>query len=127
MPTYKGEIMATEFGTTVKQLRQLAGMTLLEVAQKMDVSIAFLSAIENGRKRVPDDFVDKVGAALPAARQQADELEAMASQARGQVVVPLTQASRKDADLATVLARKFNSLSEKQKDRIREIIDNHRA
>ena len=127
MPTYKGEIMATEFGTTVKQLRQLAGMTLLEVAQKMDVSIAFLSAIENGRKRVPDDFVDKVGAALPAARQQADELEAMASQARRQVVVPLTQASRKDADLATVLARKFNSLSEKQKDRIREIIDNHRA
>lgn len=127
MPTHKGKIMATEFGTTVKQLRQLAGMTLLEVAQKMGISVAFLSAIENGSKRVPDDFVDKVGAALPAARQQADELEAMANQSRGQVVVPLSQACRKDADLATVLARKFNSLSEKQKDRIREIIDNYKA
>ena len=119
--------MATEFGKKLQQLRQLGGMTLHDVAQKMGVSTAFLSAIENGRKRVPDDFVGKVGAVLPVARQQADELEALASQARQQVVVPLPQASRKDADLATVLARKFNSLSEAQKDRIREIIDNYKA
>ena len=117
--------MATEFGKRVQQLRQLNGLTLFEVAQKMGVSSAFLSAVENGRKRVPDEFVEKLGAVVPAAHEQAHELEALANQARRQVVVPLPKASRQDADLATVLARKFNSLSEAQKDRIREIIDNY--
>ena len=117
--------MATEFGDKVQKLRQLAGMTLYEVAQKMGMSTAFLSSVENGKKRVPDDFVEKLGRALPAAAAQVGELEALANQAREQVVVPLPKASRNDADLATVLARKFNSLSEAQKNRIRAILDNY--
>jgi len=117
--------MATEFGTKVQRLRQLAGMTLYEVAQKMNMSSAFLSAVENGRKRVPDDFVGKLADAIPEAKAQERELEALANQAREQVVLPLPKANRQDADLATVLARKFNTLSEAQKQRIRAILDNY--
>lgn len=117
--------MATEFGDKVQKLRQLAGLTLFEVAQKMGMSTAFLSAVENGRKRVPDDFVKKLSRALPEAAAQVGELESLANQAREQVVLPLPKASRNDADLATVLARKFNTLSEAQKNRIRAILDNH--
>ncbi|MDA8261124.1 MAG: helix-turn-helix transcriptional regulator [Betaproteobacteria bacterium] len=117
--------MTTDFGRKVQQLRQLAGMTLFEVAQKMNLSSAFLSAVENGRKRVPDDFVEKLGRALPEARTNADTLESMANQARQQVVVPLPKASRQDADLATALARKFNTLSDDQKRYIRAILDNY--
>lgn len=117
--------MATEFGKKMQQLRQLAGMTLFEVAEKMGMSSAFLSAVENGRKRVPEDFVNKLGSALPGAKAQAVELESLANQAREEVVMPLPKASRQDAHLATVLARKFNSLTEAQKKRIREIVENH--
>jgi transcriptional regulator with XRE-family HTH domain len=117
--------MTTDFGRKVQQLRQLAGMTLFEVAQKMNLSSAFLSAVENGRKRVPDDFVERLGRALPEARTNVETLESMANQARQQVVVPLPKASRQDADLATALARKFNTLSEDQKRYIRAILDNY--
>ena len=117
--------MATEFGSTVQRLRQLAGLTLFEVAQKMNISTAFLSAVENGRKRVPEDFVQKLAAAMPEAKEKVDELESLASQARGQVILPLPKATPQDADLATVLARKFNSLSPTQKKRIRAILDNY--
>ncbi len=117
--------MATEFGDKVQKLRQLAGMTLFDVAQKMGLSTAFLSAVENGRKRVPEDFVDRLSKVLPDAKAQVGELEALANQAREQVVLPLPKASRQDADLATALARKFNTLSESQKKRIRAILDNY--
>lgn len=117
--------MSTEFGKAVQQLRQLAGLTLFEVAEKMGMSTAFLSAVENGRKRVPDDFVEKLGRAVPAAQAQSGVLESLANQARKQVVLPLPAASRQDADLATALARKFNNLSDEQKARIRAILDNY--
>ncbi len=117
--------MTTEFGDKVQKLRQLASMTLYDVAQQLGISTAFLSAVENGRKRVPDDFVERLGRVLPEAKAQAAELEILANQAREQVVLPLPKASRQDADLATVLARKFNSLSEAQKNRIRAILDNY--
>ncbi len=117
--------MSTEFGKAVQQLRQLAGLTLFEVAEKMGMSTAFLSAVENGRKRVPDDFVEKLGRAVPSAQAQSNVLESLANQARKQVVLPLPSANRQDADLATVLARKFNNLSDEQKARIRAILDNY--
>lgn len=117
--------MSTEFGKAVQQLRQLAGLTLFEVAEKMGMSTAFLSAVENGRKRVPDDFVEKLGRAVPSAKVQSNVLESLANQARKQVVLPLPSANRQDADLATVLARKFNNLSDEQKARIRAILDNY--
>ena len=118
--------MATEFGDALHKIRQLAGLTLFEVAQKMNISTAFLSAIENGRKRVPDDFVEKLGNALPEAKTQSQTLDALANQARQQVVVSLAKASRQDADLATVLARKFSTLSEEQKKYIRAVLDNYK-
>ncbi len=117
--------MTTDFGDKVQKLRQLAGMTLYDVAQKMGLSTAFLSAVENGKKRVPDDFVERLAKALPEAKASAGELETLANQAREQVVLPLPKANRQDADLATVLARKFNTLSDAQKKRIRDILDNY--
>ena len=92
----------------------------------MGMSTAFLSSIENGRKRVPDDFVEKLGRAVPSVQEQTSELESLANQARKQVVLPLPSASRQDADLATALARKFNNLSDEQKARIRAILDNYK-
>ena len=117
--------MTTEFGKTVQQLRQLAGLTLYEVSQKLGLSSAFLSAIENGRKRVPEDFVERLAKAMPVVQKKMSELEALANQARQQVVVPLHKATKQDADLATSLARKFNSLSEEQKKHIQAILDNY--
>ena len=38
----------------------------------------------------------------------------------------IARCNQKDVDLATRLARKFDNLSEPQKDRIRQIVDNYK-
>lgn len=117
--------MSTIFGDAIQRVRQMAGMTLFEVASLMGISSAFLSAIENGRKRVPDDFLQRWTAVLDVTDDQLLDLQAKIVQTRGEVVVPLPEASAQDADLATALARKFSTLSDSQKERMRAILDGH--
>ncbi|MEY4481816.1 MAG: hypothetical protein RIQ84_978 [Pseudomonadota bacterium] len=57
----KGIDMAlTDFGLAVRKARLDVQSTLADMANQLEVTPAFLSAIETGRKKVPLDFVAKV-------------------------------------------------------------------
>jgi transcriptional regulator with XRE-family HTH domain len=50
----------TDFGKVVRMARIQANVKLSEMAEVLDVSPAFLSNLETGRKRIPDDWVVKI-------------------------------------------------------------------
>lgn len=50
----------TEYGKLVRKARIDADITMLDMAEALDVSSAYLSALEVGRKRVSQDFLTKV-------------------------------------------------------------------
>ncbi len=50
----------TEFGKIVRTARLQAGVKLSEMAEALDVSSAFLSGLETGRKKVSDDWTTKI-------------------------------------------------------------------
>lgn len=57
----KGNIMTlTEFGKAVRKARVDANETLLSMANAIGVSPAFLSAAENGHKKVSDRLLNKI-------------------------------------------------------------------
>lgn len=47
----------TVFGMAIRETRQKAKQTLLSMAKIMRVSVAYLSAIETGRNKVPVEFI----------------------------------------------------------------------
>lgn len=114
--------MATQFGKELKKLRIDLGITLMDMANKINVSAAFLSAIETGRKRIPDGTLDVLAATFPAIANERNKFEVLVNQARKEVSVPLKDASYDDALLATALARRFSSLSAEDKERIRSLV-----
>ena len=114
--------MTTQFGKELKKLRIDLGITLMDMANKINVSAAFLSAIETGRKRIPDGTLDVLASAFPAIAKERDKYEVLVNQARREVSVPLNDASYEDAMLATALARRFSSLSAEDKERIRNLV-----
>lgn len=118
--------MANEFGKAIQELRRTLGVTLYVMAQRMGVSSAFLSNIENGKKRVPDNFVDKLAEKFPEVKEQYNRFVGLANKARNEVVVSLQDASSDDANLATALARKFSGLTEEQKKNLWAILDNNK-
>ena len=57
----KGNIMTlTEFGKAVRKARVDANETRLSMANAIGVSPAFLSAAENGHKKISDKWVNKI-------------------------------------------------------------------
>lgn len=52
----------TEFGKVVRKARLEANVTLLDMATTLGVSSAFLSGLETGRKKVPEEWTQKIKA-----------------------------------------------------------------
>lgn len=50
----------TDFGVAVRKGRLDAKVSLNDMATELDVSPAFLSSLEVGRKRVPEDWAKKI-------------------------------------------------------------------
>lgn len=50
----------TEFGKVVRKARLDAEVSLLQMANDLDVSSAFLSGMETGRKKITDEWVGKI-------------------------------------------------------------------
>ncbi len=53
-------MVLTDFGKTVRKARLDANETLASMAWSLGVSPAYLSALETGRKKIPDDWVHKI-------------------------------------------------------------------
>ena len=50
----------TEYGRAVRLARSITKDTLLTMSERFKKSVAFLSAIETGRTKIPMDFVEEV-------------------------------------------------------------------
>ncbi len=111
--------MTTQFGKELKKLRIDGGMTLMDMAKTLELSASFLSAIETGRKRIPDGMLERLVEKFSEVNAARHKFEVLINQARHEVRMPLEDASFRDAELATALARRFSSMSDEEKDRLR--------
>lgn len=73
------KIMAlTEFGKAVRIARLQTDQTLLSMAEELDVSPAFLSGLENGRKKVSKKWVKQIRVFFENKGYQIKELQELA-------------------------------------------------
>lgn len=114
--------MLTALGKELRKLRIDRGLNMVEMATAIGMSATMLSGIETGRKRVPGDFVDRLERAYPDLRNRRDEMESLVNLANREARVPLDDATAKDAELVTELARRFSSLSDEEKEGIRNLL-----
>ena len=68
----------TEFGKAVRIARLQTDQTLLSMAEELDVSPAFLSGLENGRKKVSKKWVKQIRAFFENKGYQIKELQELA-------------------------------------------------
>lgn len=103
----------TPFGARVRRLRRARGITLKKMAADLNLSPAYLSALEHGRRGRPTPgLVRQVCAYFDIIWDEAEELERLAALSHPRVVVDTAGLSPAATELANRLAATIRDLPE---------------
>ncbi len=104
--------MITRIGTFLRQLRTEKKEKLRDMAIKLGVSSAFLSAVENGKKKVPSSWTKKLSELYALSNEQIEELKESIVESSGVVEINIKNASKNSQRAAICFARKFETMDD---------------
>lgn len=114
----------TPFGERLRELRAERNMTQKELASKIGVSAAYLSALEHGKRGTPRwILVQQIIASLNIIWDDADELQGLALRSAPRVTIDTTELSPRATELANLLASGIEVLSDENIEDLRMRLD----
>ncbi len=114
----------TPFGEKLRELRNVRGVSQKQMAAALGVSAAYLSALEHGRRGVPNwAMVQKIIGYFNVIWDEAEELERLAASSDPRVVIDTAGLSAQATALANRLAEQIGTLDETRLAALAEILD----
>ena len=115
--------MLTELGRYLRRLRGQSGELLKDMADRLSMSPAMLSSVENGTRNVPKDFAPKLAGVYDLDAEERERLGLAIARTKEEVAVSLSGLSQADQHLAFSFARRFSKLGDDDKESIRRILE----
>lgn len=112
--------MTTEIGKELRKLRIDEDERLLDMSQRLDLSSAFISAVERGAKSPPSGFEELVIKAYQLAGAAADAMRRAADRSRRAFTIEADSPLARDT--AGLMARRMDSLSDDELKSIFQIL-----
>ena len=109
----------TPFGVKVRELRDVKGVTLKAMAADLEVSSAYLSALEHGHRGRPGPgFIMQVAGYFGLIWDDAEELKNLAHLSHPRIPIETAGLSPNATLLANLLAEKIGGLDESQLEKL---------
>lgn len=115
--------MLTSFGKFCRKLRIDNGELLKDMANKLGVTSSYLSAVENGKRSVPQSWVKKISTDYSLNLRQIKELKKVAEESQFKSKLDLKDLNNNDKNLMTALARKINGMNDEEKVIIKNLLN----
>ena len=112
----------TSFGEFVRILRIKRREIMGDMAKALNVRVSFLSAVENGKKNPPSDWVDKLSTIYNLTKDERRELEAAIEESKTQYRISTENAGINQRRAAMVFARSFDELDDETAVEIMDIL-----
>jgi len=114
----------TPFGKRIRELRRERGITQAQMAADLDISAAYLSALEHGRRGRPSWFlVQNIIAYFNVIWDEAEELQELARISHPRVTVDTAGLSPRATELVNRLADRIVDLPESRIVAMLKILD----
>jgi len=114
--------MLTEFGKMCRKIRIDNNELLADMAEKVGVSASFLSAIENGKKNIPDSLQTNLVDVYSLDESTALALKKAAENSVNQIKIEMKSLCQNDRDLVMAFARNFENLDEEDRKKILKLL-----
>ena len=115
--------MRTKIGDFLRNLRMNNCQLLKDMAETLNVSSAFLSAVENGKKCHPDSWYPVLKKNYNLSDDSMEDLKQAALESQKAVSINLRNSSEYNRQLAVSFARKFDDIDEDTSNRIMELLN----
>ena len=92
------------------------------LSRKINVSVTFLSLLENGKKQIPLDYIEKISIALNLNIQERKELENAVLVSNRRIIIELDNLTKDQLEVSLLFGSKIEDLTEFQVNNIKNII-----
>ncbi len=114
--------MLSEFGKFCRKLRMEKNELLIDMAQKLEVKSSFLSAVEFGKKSIPERWKEIIIELYDLSNEQILELTKSIENSVKLLKFDLYQREDVDKNILLAFARKLDNLDTKDKESILKIL-----
>lgn len=114
--------MVNSFGKFCRKLRIDEGQLLAEMAKELGVSSAFLSKVENGGKKPPRDWRNKLIELYQLDENQIEELDDCLFEAINSRSIDMSEYSNENREMLLSFARRLDTMDTKKKDQIKRLL-----
>lgn len=119
-----GNAMLTNFGKALRKMRIDHEEFLKDMAKKLNVTVAYLSAVENGNRDVPDAWVNKLAESYNLSKEERKQLQNYAYEGKNSIKIDFAGMNEEEKEIALAFARSFPRLSAEDKNMMKKIFNN---
>ena len=119
--------MLSKFGKQMRKYRIDYTYTLGKLADKLSISTSYVSAIENGKRSVPAEILNKLVVLFKLSKEDEVEFRELATEHADSVKINLDKVSREQRGLAFAFARKIESLTDEEIQGIKFLLGDEEA
>ena len=119
--------MLTAFGKFCRKIRIDHGEIMKDMAEKLGVTSAFLSAVETGKRNAPETWLESLVELYKLTEEQFRELREAFGTSKSDVKFDLRGKSDEDRKVVMAFAREFTSLNEEEKQKILNMLNKNNS
>ena len=119
--------MLTKFGKALRGIRIERDELLRDMAGKLGVTVAYLSAVENGKRKIPDEWVPKITSIYGLNDAEVRRLQELAYEDRNDIKLDLSGATSGQRELAYSFARRFQNLNSDDVKKMKKLLNKRRS
>lgn len=104
--------MLTDFGKELRKIRIDNNEFLKDMANKLGVTVSYLSAVENGKRDIPDEWLNKIINDYNLSKNEIINLKNALYISKQEVNISLSHLNDSRKQAAMSFAREFNDFSD---------------
>lgn len=116
--------MLTEFGKFLRKIRIDCGEILKDMAEKLNVSATYLSAVEMGKRNIPEQWADKISEIYGLSAEDRQKLNSAADNSAKSITLNFENITNMQKETAVLFAREFENVDDETLNKIKKLLGN---
>ena len=112
----------TKYGEFMRVLRVRHHEVMGDIAKLFEVKVPFVSAVESGKRNVPEEWIPIIIAHYQLSEKEQNELYEAIAESRTQIKMNLTEAGNSQRRVAVQFQRSFEKMDEATAEAILELL-----